>query len=102
MNLPSNRTILLRMLKARLAQATPRCAPLAASLGRNAAGGAHLTLQQAGKTRTVYVPRELTEEVQTSIQEHKRLKKLLGEMTQLQLALIQGHCQHQKRRKPSL
>jgi hypothetical protein len=89
------------MLKARLAQATPRCAPLAASLGANAAGGAHLTLQQAGKTRTVYVPLELTDEVRSSIQEHKRLKKLLQEMTQLQLALIQGHCRHQQRIKTS-
>lgn len=96
MKLPKNHAVLKRMLAARLAQATPRCPPLAASLGRNAAGGAHLTLKQAGKTRTVYVPRELTDEVESSIQEHKRLKRLLQEMTQLQLALIQAHCTLQR------
>ena len=99
MKLPKNAAVLKSMLAARLTQATPRCPPLAASLGANAAGGSHLTLTQAGKTRTVYVPAELRDEVQTSILEHKRLKRLLREMTQLQLALIQTHCARRKLRK---
>ena len=99
MKLPKNATVLKNMLAARLAQAVPKCPPLAASLGRNAAGGSHLTLAQAGKTRTVYVPAELKDEVQASILEHKRLKRLLREMTQLQLALIQTHCARQKLRR---
>jgi hypothetical protein len=99
MKLPDNHTVLRKMLDSRLAQAVPRCPPLAASLGRNAAGGAHLTLKQAGKTRTVYVPAQLTDEVQSSIREHKRLKQLSREMTQLQLALIQAHCRRQRLNK---
>ena len=96
MKLPGNYTVLRKMLDSRLAQAVPRCPPLAASLGRNAKGGAHLTLKQAGKTRTVYVPAALMEEVESSIREHQRLKKLSGEMTQVQLALIQAHGQGQQ------
>ena len=99
MKLPDNYAVLRKMLDSRLAQAVPRCPPLAASLGRNAKGGAHLTLKQAGKTRTVYVPAQLMDEVQSSIQEHKRLKRLLQEMTQLQLALVQSHCTTQRLRK---
>ena len=34
MKLPGNAAVLKNMLAARLAQAAPRCAPLAASLGR--------------------------------------------------------------------
>lgn len=96
MKLRENPTVLRNMLAARLAQAAPRCAPLAASLGVNAAGGRHLTLKQAGKTRTVYVPAQLRDEVESSIQEHKRLKRLLQEMTQIQLALIQSHGRDQR------
>jgi hypothetical protein len=96
--LPENRTVLRNMLVARLAQAAPRCAPLAASLGSNAAGGRHLTLKQGGKTRTVYVPAQLRDEVESSIREHKRLKDLRQEMTQIQLALIQSHGKDQRLR----
>lgn len=99
MKLPENAAVLKSMLAARLAQAAPRCPPLAASLGKNAAGGSHLTLAQDGKTRTVYVPAELKEEVEASIQEHKRLKLLVKEMTQIQLALIRSHCDRQKLRR---
>lgn len=98
MKLPRNATVLKNMLASRLSQAVLKCPPLGASLGRNAAGGTHLTLTQAGKTRTVYVPAELRDEVQASILEHKRLKGLLREMTQLQLALIQTHCKRRKLR----
>ena len=98
MKLPRNATVLKNMLAARLAQAVPKCPPLGASLGTNAGGGSHLTLTQAGKTRTVYVPAELKDEVQASILEHKRLKCLMREMTLLQLALIQTHCKRRKLR----
>ena len=99
MKLPKNAAVLKNMLATRLAEATPQCPPLAASLGVNAAGGSHLTLTQAGKTRTVYVPAELKDEVRSSIQEHKRLKRLLREMTLIQLALIQTHCARRKLRR---
>ncbi len=60
--------------------------------------GHQLTLKQNGKTRTVYVPQDLKDEVQSSIREHRRIKKLLQEITQLQLALIRAHVTQQRRR----
>ena len=41
---------------------------------------------------------DLKEEVQASIQEHRRLKRLLREITQIQLALIRSHTTEQARR----
>ena len=76
------------MRDARVKQFIARCPPLAASLGRQRGGGWQVTLKQEGKTRTVYVPKHLAKEVKASIQEHRRLKTLLREITQLQLALI--------------
>jgi hypothetical protein len=75
-----------------------RCPPLAASLGQQQGGGWHVTLKQRGKTRTVYVPKDLTERVKACIQEHRRIKTLLREITQLQLALIRLHRTDQARR----
>ncbi len=84
-------TNLRRMIDARVKQLVAKCPPLAASLGRQVGGGSHVTLKQGGKTQTVYVPKDLTEEVQASIQEHRRIKRLLREITQLQLELIRSH-----------
>jgi len=33
------------------------------------------------------------------LDEHKRIKQLLHEISQLSLALVQTHAQHQKRRR---
>ena len=98
MKIPKHPTLIRRMLDARVKELVARCAPLAASLGRQASGGWHVTLKQAGKTRTVYVPQYLKEEVEASIQEHRRIKRLLREITQLQLARIRLHRTEQARR----
>ncbi len=98
MRVPKHPTLIRRMRDARVRQLMPRCPPLAASLGHNAAGGTHLTLKVKGRTRTVYVPKDLTEEVVTFIREHKRLRHLAGEITALQLALIRTHAAARKRR----
>lgn len=90
-------TNLRRMIDARVSQLVPKCPPLAASLGKQAGGGSHVTLKYAGKTKTVYVPKDLTEEVQASILEHRRIKRLLREITQLQLELIRSHRTEQAR-----
>lgn len=50
-----------------------------------------LTFKQAGKTRTVYVPRELTPEVQQWAREFKRLKQLVRKITGQNLAIIRRH-----------
>jgi hypothetical protein len=98
MKIPKHPTLLRRLRDARVKELKARCPPLAASLGRQRGGGAQVTLKERGKTRTVYVPKDLTEEVAKSIQEHRRLKTLLREITQLQLALIRLHKTAQARR----
>jgi hypothetical protein len=98
MKLPKHPTLLRRMRDARVSQLAARCPPLAASLGRQAGGGCHLTLKRRGKTRTVYVPRDLKDEVESWVQEHRRLKRLVQEITLLQLALIRLHRTEQARR----
>lgn len=50
-----------------------------------------LTFKQAGKTRTVYVPRELVTEVQQWAKAFKRLKLLIRKVTGQNLAIIRRH-----------
>lgn len=50
-----------------------------------------LTFKQAGKTRTVYVPRELATEVQQWVKEFKHLKQLIRKITSQNLAIIRRH-----------
>src|SRR5687768_16749152 len=106
MRLPKHPTLIRRQLDSRVKQCCPGGPVLAARLAtvrrrcgqpscRCAKGGplhvAHqLTLKEHGKTRTVYVPKELLPEVRSWIDEHKRLKRRLQEVTQLTLALIQS------------
>jgi cell fate (sporulation/competence/biofilm development) regulator YlbF (YheA/YmcA/DUF963 family) len=59
----------------------------------------HLTYKDNGKTRTVYVPKDLLREVQSWVAEHQRLKSLLSEINQLTLALVRNHSQDRKRRQ---
>jgi hypothetical protein len=98
MKVPKYPTLLRRMRDARVKALVARCPPLAASLGRQAGGGWHVTLKERGKTRTVYVPKDLAEEVAACVEEHRRMKRLLREITQLQLALIRLHRTEQARR----
>ena len=98
MRIPKHPTLIRRLRDTRVRQLAARCPPLAASLGRQAGGGFHVTLKVQGKTRTVYVPKDLKKEVEASIQEHRRLKCLLREITQLQLALIRSHRTWKARR----
>ena len=98
MKVPNHPTLIRRMRDARVRQLVARCPPLAACLGRQRSGGWHVTLKEEGKTRTVYVPRDLTEEVKACVEEHRRLKTLLREITRLQLALIRLHRTDRARR----
>ena len=99
MRIPKHPTLVRRLRDARVRQLAARCPPLAASLGRQAGGGLHVTLKVRGKTRTVYVPKDLTKEVTASIREHRRLKQLLREITDLELALIRSHRTEKARRR---
>ena len=58
-----------------------------------------LTYKVRGKTHTVYVPVDFTAEVRSWIEEHRRLRRLLQEITQLSLALVRSHAQERKRRR---
>jgi hypothetical protein len=115
MRIPSHPTLIRRMLDSRLKQMVPAGPVLAASLNRlNKRCGQpscschhggplhqahHLTFREAGKTRTVYVPRDLLQEVQTWVQEHQRLKALIHEVSQLAVALVKGHVADRRRRR---
>jgi hypothetical protein len=115
MRVPTQPAQIRRMLSSRLKQLTPAGPVLAASLalvnkrcGQPSCschqGGPlhqahHLTFKEGGKTRTVYVPRDLLDEVRSWVQEYQRLKALLGEVSQLTLALVKGHVQDRKRRR---
>lgn len=118
MRLPKHPTLIRRQLDGRVKQCRPTQPVLAASLAtvrrrcgqpscHCAKGGplhvAHqLTLKEHGQTRTVYVPKELLAEVRSWIDEHKRLKRLLQEITQLTLALIKSHVPNRRRKQGRL
>jgi hypothetical protein len=117
MRVPRHPTNIRRMLDSRVKQMAAHKPVLAASLvsferrcGKPgchcAAGEKHhghqLTYKVRGKTRTVYVPVDFTEEVRAWIDEHRRLKRLLQEISQLTLALVRSHAQERKRRRGRL
>lgn len=113
MRVPEHPTEIRRMLDARRARVAPRAAVLAATLSqvRKRCGypacrchhgephlAWHLTYKVDGKTRTVYVPADLLDDVRSWIAEHKRIKAVLDEIHQLTVALIKTHAKHQKRK----
>jgi len=114
MRVPDHPTLIRRMLDGRLRQLSTGKPVLAASLtqitkhcGRKSChchqGGAlhtawHLTYKVKGRTRTVYVPVDLLDEVRLWLEEHKRIKTLLGEIHELTIALVRTHVQTQKRK----
>jgi hypothetical protein len=113
MRIPDHPTEIRRLLEARRARLAPGKPILAATLTqvRKRCGQPtchcyhgephlawHLTYKVKGKTRTVYVPLDLLDEVRAWIQEHKRIKTLLDEIHQLTVALIRTHSRHQRRK----
>ncbi len=115
MRIPDHPTLIRRQLDSRLKQLAPDKPVLAASLAlvrkrcgqpscRCHQGGPlhpahHLSFKEQGKTRTVYVPKDLVREVQSWVAEYQRLKRLLAQINQLSLARVQTHSQHQKRKR---
>jgi hypothetical protein len=114
MKTPKHPTLIRRFLLARQKQLHAKSPVLAASLVtirrtcgnpncRCAQGhkhpGHYLTWKLKAKTHTVYVPVDLLPQVKQWTQEHRRLKQLVGELTQLSLALIQTHVTAQRRKR---
>jgi len=58
-----------------------------------------VTFKERGQSRSVYVPVDFTDEVRSWIDEYRRLKALLREISQLCLALLRSHVQERKRRR---
>ena len=50
-----------------------------------------LTFKVKGKTRAVYVPKEMVEEVRRWVEEHKRIKRLIREISKESVEIIQRH-----------
>jgi hypothetical protein len=113
MRIPEHPTEIRRMLDARRARLAAGVPVLAATLTqvRKRCGQPschcyqgephlawHLTYKDKGKTRTVYVPHDLLDQVRSWIAEHKRLKSLLAEIHQLTVALVRTHAKTQKRK----
>jgi hypothetical protein len=114
MRVPGHPTQIRRMLDSRLGKLSGGKPILAASLvqtsrrcGRDNChcrqGGPlhptwHLTFKVNGKTRTVYVPVDLLDDVRSWVEEHKRIKTLLAEIHDLSVALVRTHVQQKKRK----
>lgn len=58
----------------------------------------HLTYKVQGRTRTVYVPKDLLDDVRSWLDEHDRIKTLLDEIHHLSVALIRTHARTKKRK----
>ncbi len=50
-----------------------------------------LTVSVQGKTHTVYVPKDMVEEVQEWTRNHRRLQRILMEISKLNMAIIHRH-----------
>ena len=115
MRVPEHPALIRKMLDTRLGQLSTGKPILAASLahiskhcGRSSChchnGGAlhtawHLTYKVQGRTRTVYVPVDLLDEVRSWLEEHKRIKTLLGEIHELTVALVRTHARANKHKQ---
>jgi hypothetical protein len=114
MRIPKHPTLIRRALNSRLKMLASATPILAASLcsytircGRPSCrchhggprhAGQHLTFNEGGKTRSVYVPKDLVEEVRSWIARHRRLKEVLKEIHQLSVALVRTHSQNRRRK----
>lgn len=116
MKLPSSPALLLKMRDSRLASLASVRPLVAASLVeslrtcgnptcRCASGDKHsghaLTFKEEGKTRSVYVPKDRVEEVRQWVEEHRRVKNILSEISQLTVALLRAEARvRREQRKP--
>ena len=58
--------------------------------------GWQLTFKQQGRTRTLYVPRELVAEVKQWTLNYRHLKRLIRQVTRHSRALIHGHLANRR------
>ena len=61
--------------------------------------GWYLTRYHAGKTQTTYVPVDLVREVRAWVKEHRRVRGLVQDISELNRALIRLHVTEKERRR---
>ena len=59
-----------------------------------------LTFKEEGKTRSVYVPKDLVKEVQSWIRNHRRVKQLMSEVSTMSIAIIRSHVSQKRTSAP--
>jgi excinuclease UvrABC ATPase subunit len=80
------------LVAASLCRVARRCGHPNCKCARGEPHTAHvLTYKVKGKTKTVHVPKDMVEEVTQWVEEHKRIKKLLREISDLSLTIIRRH-----------
>ncbi|NQT18917.1 MAG: hypothetical protein HQ592_04370 [Planctomycetes bacterium] len=114
MHIPQSTTIIKRMIESRVKKLQAGEPVLIASLVQIARCcgksncrctrgekhvGDYLTFKVAGKTKTVYVPQAMVSEVRSWIAEHRRMRKLSEEISQLAIAQVRSYTTHKRRRK---
>ena len=89
MRLTKSLSLLRRMREARVRQLR-RTAPLLAGslVALPGHSSRYVTDKVAGKTRTLYVPLKRLAEVTRWNQEHKRVRQLVSELSQIQRAML--------------
>ncbi len=55
-----------------------------------------LTFKEVGKTRSVYVPKDLVKEVRSWIRNHRRIKQVLSEISALSITMIRSHVSNKR------
>ena len=114
MRIPKHPTLIRKMIQARVKKLQAGGPVLVASLVRIARScgqpncrctrghkhvGDYLTFKLAGKTHTVYVPQAMVGEVRSWIAEHRRMRTLSDEISQLAIAQVRSYTTEQRRRK---
>jgi len=80
------------LVAASLCRVNRRCGNPRCKCARGQFHTAHvLTYKVKGKTRAVHVPKDMVDEVRRWVQEHKRVKRLIREISNSSLAIIRGH-----------
>lgn len=80
------------LVAASLCRVKRRCGNRNCRCARGEFHKAHvLTYKVKGKTKVVHVPKDMVEEVRGWVKEHKRVKKLIREISKNSLAIIHRH-----------
>ena len=80
------------LVAAALCKVNRRCGNPNCKCARGEFHSAHvLTYKVKGKTKVVHVPKEMVEEVRRWVQEHKRVKRLVREISNNSLAIVHSH-----------